>query len=117
MFDPKKFKRSLFCLSILVITSLVCGAQSSFKRRAPKEVTPIVINNIRYTAPVDQMGYIVAKNAITDSVLWRKQVYTIHYDNSEKDVQDIFIDSLYVKGKNLMAHTERGKVYLIPIMQ
>ncbi len=110
-------KRIIFLLSLFVIT-LVSHAQVSSKRRVPKEVTPIVVENVQYTAPTHQIGYVVARDAATDTVIWKKQIYSMRYnDNLEKDVQDVFIDSLYIKSKNLIIHTERGKVYQLKIKQ
>ena len=109
-------KRTLLSTLILSILTLLCHAQISSKRLAPKDVTPVVIDNIKYSAPTNQMGYVVAKDASADTVIWRKQIYARRYANGlEKDVQDIFIDSLYIKGKNLMIHTERGKVYSLQV--
>lgn len=103
---------------ILFLSASFCNAQVSSKRLAPKEVRPVTIDNIKYTAPTSQMGYIIAKDVITDSILWRKQIYTIQYnDGLEKDVQDDFIDSLYIKGKNLIIHTERNKVFSLRVKQ
>ena len=109
-------KQIVFFLLILSISTSVSQAQASSKRKAAKEVTPIVVDNVKYTAPTDQIGYIVARDAATDILIWQRQIYTIHYNkNLERDVQDVFIDSLYIKGKNLMVHTERGKVYSLKL--
>ena len=107
------------CFLILLICFTACvisHAQVSLKRKAPKEVTPIIVDNIKYTAPTNQLGCVIAKDVTTDTLIWRKQVYTIQYNKDlEKDVQDVFIDSLFAKGKNLIIRTERGKVYSIQI--
>ena len=115
-FYKNMIKRIIFILLILPGSALVSHAQIASKRRAPKEVTPVVVKNVKYTAPTDQIGYVVAKDAASDTVIWKKKIYTIRYnDHLEKDVQDVFIDTLYIKSKNLMIHTERGKIYSLAI--
>jgi hypothetical protein len=88
------------------------GEKPSFKRIAPKQVQPLKVNDIEYLAPVSEMGYINAKELSTGKTLWSKQVYKIEYDkNLEKDVQDVFIDSLWQSGDVIMIHNEKGEIY------
>lgn len=107
-------KQKFFFLLVFFASALDSKAQVSSKRKAPKEVVPVIFENVRYTAPTDQMGYVVARDVTTDTVIWKKQVYSIRYNKDlEEDVQNIFIDSLYIKDHNLIIRTERKKVYVL----
>ena len=107
-----------YFLLVVLISALDSQAQVSPKRKAPKEVVPVVFNNVRYTAPIRQMGYVVARDVATDNVIWEKRIYTVRYNHTlEQDVQDVFIDSLFFKGRTLMIHTERGKVYSLQLLR
>ena len=105
----------LFIICACLLTN-VAIAQISLKRLAPKEVKSVILNNIKYTAPTDKMGFIVAKNAQTDSVLWQKRIYKIDYNNNlEIDVQDDFIDSLQIRSDSLIIHTEHKKRFSLKL--
>jgi hypothetical protein len=106
---------------IFIVLSLISNrtiGQVSHKRMAPKEVKPIVVKNIKYTAPTNKMGYVVAKDVKTDSTIWEKQVYKINYDKYlETDVQDVFIDSLGLQEDYLIVHTENNKIYRLKLSE
>ena len=75
-------------------------------------MTPIIADSVEYSVPENYMTYIVARNIKTDSIIWKKKIYEIPYEQHlEKDVQDIFIDSIKIKKRNLLIRTERGKYY------
>lgn len=105
-------------LSIFVILSSGSFAQrTTAKRAAPKEVTPVVSGQIKYTAPnYHNMGDIVAIDIATNKVLWTKKIYTTKYNPIlEQDVQDVFIDSIYLKKNKLYIRNERGRTYAMDI--
>jgi outer membrane protein assembly factor BamB len=55
---------------------------------------------------------IVARNIKTNSIIWKKTIYQIHYvKDLEEDVQWVFIDSIKIKKGNLLIRTERGNYY------
>lgn len=84
------------------------------KRATPKEVKPLVIGNIEYSAPTSEMGFIVASDVSSKNVLWKKQVYEVKIDtNLERDVQDVFIDSLWQDGVNIMIQNEDGGIFIL----
>jgi len=84
------------------------------KRISPKPVTPVFIDSIKFLAPDSSMGYGEARSKNTNSLIWRKPVYTVSYDNNlEKDVQDVFIDSMIVKCNYLFIRNEEHEVYKI----
>lgn len=75
------------------LASSVCA-----KRQLPKDVNPIVYEGIKYTAPTDKMGYVVASDVKTGKVLWEKKVYEVTYQMGlEQDVQDVFISGLEIR--------------------
>ncbi len=96
------------------------------KRGMPKDVQPLIHNNIEYSAPlydkdfedsVGCIGFIIAKDLSNDSVIWKKKIYRISYDmNLETDVQDCYIDSLVLKCDNLFIHNENGSVFMLNLL-
>lgn len=106
----------IFYLLIACNIKGVCHAQVYAKRSTPKEVKPVVAHNIEYSAPTNQMGVIIARNISSNKIIWTKQIYQVRYrDKLERDVQDVFIDTLYIKGTSLMIHNENGNTYSIKI--
>lgn len=84
----------------------------SLKRKAPKTPAPLKVKDVEFSAPVTEMGFVVAKDLASNKEIWKKQVYKIEYDkNLEKDVQDVFIDSLWLSGNNVMVRNEKGELY------
>ena len=106
-----KIKKIILIAKLLGVT-IICFSQSA-KRGAPKPVTPIIVDSIEYSAPDREMDYcIVARNIKTDSIIWKKRIYKIHYiKDLEQDVQWVFIDSIKIKNKNLLIRTEKDKYY------
>ncbi len=100
-------------------TDKTTGDKPSFKRKAPEEPKPLVVGDTEYSAPVEQMGCIVAMNKTTKKELWRKQIYTVEYKSDlEKDVQDVFITSITGNNSLINVKNEKGEVYeLDPITQ
>ena len=83
----------------------------SSKRIAPKEVQPITIKNVRYTVT---MNKIIATDVLTKYVFWAKEIYPVSYDESlERDVQDIFIDSISIEGNLLKVRNEHEEYYIL----
>ena len=68
----------IFIILIGVVNSTT--AQISQKRKAPNEVKPLISGNIKYSAPTNEIGYIVAQNINTNSIIWKKQIYQIIYN-------------------------------------
>ena len=64
-----------FILIILIGVINSTKAQISQKRKAPREVKPVIIKDIKYSAPISEIGYIVALNMQTDSTRWKKRSY------------------------------------------
>jgi hypothetical protein len=108
---------------ILLTLSLPCPAAHA-KRLAPKEVSPVIHQGIKYSAPHwgapngrKQNGqYIQARNAETDKLLWELRVYEVKHDPKlESDVQDIFVTSLKFVQGNLEVTNEAGDKFVIDV--
>ena len=107
---------------------LACLAASPVleKRSAPRVAKQLMAGDIRfqtvhdrYTAnqrPAGIRAYVEAWDVKADKSLWKVKVYEIVYDQHlETDVQDVYIESLALDGKWLVATTERRRVYRIDV--
>ena len=113
------------CSILFVVLLVVFAMQSQAKRQAPQEIKPLIRNGVEYTAPhfaafTEGMkhngGYIEAKSIRTKKRMWLKEIYPVVYDQAvESDVQDIFIQSMQLKGKKLILKDDYGRVYKIAI--
>jgi len=114
------------CLSSLVLVLVLLASPALAKRGAPPEAAPVVANGIRYQAahdryaanniPTGLRAYVEAWDVKSKKLLWKVKVYEIVYDqNLETDVQDIYLESLKLDGKRLIATTERKKAYRVDI--
>ncbi len=91
---------------VLVLTPVVA------KRAAPKPVAPVVANAVEYSAPHEQMGFVVATDTTKRKELWREQIYTVRIDpDLERDVQDVFITSLAIERGSLVVTNERQEIF------
>jgi hypothetical protein len=104
----------------------VLTAPALAKRGPPPDAAPVVADGVRYqavhdrytanNAPAGLRAYVEAWDVKADKLLWNVKVYEIVYDqNLESDVQDIYIESLKMDGKILVATTERKKEYRVDI--
>ena len=99
--------------SVLLVPSLALA-----KRAAPADVTPVIYQGIRYTAPNDggRRAYIEAWDIQTNKRLWDLTVFTNHIDPKlEEDVQWVFIKSLKIRDGALVVTSERGKSYRVDL--
>ena len=94
---------SLFLL--LHIALFGQSGQIQAKRVAPKEVP-----DIPYESVILQrwgMEYVQALDSATKKILWKKKIFDVTYiPGMETDVQDVFIDSMYLREKKLMIRNE-----------
>ena len=110
---------------ILLLLALSLGSfQAEAKRSGPKDVPPVTVEGVKYSAPhwgkaigkPQNGGYIQANNVETGKLLWELRVYEIKYDpNLEGDVQDVFITSLKLTDGNLEVVNERGAKFVVDI--
>ncbi len=102
--------------AFLVLCALLLAGVSpaSAKRAAPRAVVPVVADGVRYSAPAEAMGFVVAAAADSGRELWRARIYEVRVDpNLERDVQDVFITSLALGGGTLLITNERGGRYAL----
>lgn len=85
--------------------------RTSAKRAAPKEVQAILVENISYSTT---MSEIIATDTLSKKSLWKKEIYKIIYDeNLERDVQDVYIDSISVKDNLMVIRNENNEFYTL----
>lgn len=102
-----------FKFLIIFISFFSCLVTNS-KRIAPKLVKPVIHNGLKYEVPhwssgnmKHNGGYIRVINAKDNIPICTKEVYENNYNPElESDVQDRFITSIKVVGKNLVIHSE-----------
>src|SRR4051812_30586840 len=98
------------CSVALIITS------ADAKRSAPSEVDPVPVDGVICSAPASAMGFVVARDAKSQRELWRQRIYTIKFNPSrERDVQDVFITSLRLRGNSLLITNEHGERYALDL--
>lgn len=88
------------------------------KRVAPKPVTPFIHNNIEYSAGTAiGMGQVQARDLSSNTILWKKPVYTVQFDsNEEKDVQTVYITKIELHSAKVLKITdEHGTQHLLNI--
>lgn len=97
---------------LLVVFAVLPEATVHAKRRAPANVPPVNVGKIEYRAPTSQMGCVEAWDTESKKMIWRRQIYVVKYQvELERDVQDVFITILGLKGKNLVVNNERKSKY------
>lgn len=92
------------------------------KRIAPKEIEPVIINNVLYEvlnfdrehALEQNGGYLLAKDNQTGEELEKIKIYDIQYDEQEeRDTQDIFIKSIEIfENSKIKITDELGRIFI-----
>lgn len=115
--DMLKIKRDNAIIVILAGLLSLCFQQVLLaKRAAPADVAPVDYEGVRYSAPASRIGVIEAHDTTTGEKLWEKKVYNIFYNPFlEKDIQDVYIVSLHIKGNELSIEDERKRSYRVKI--
>jgi len=81
-------------------------------RENPAPVTPVVHNGVKYTAPMESMGVVVAFNAASGAKLWEQKIYDVKIDPAlEADIQYVYITTLAIQGNDLIVTNEVGARY------
>jgi hypothetical protein len=100
---------------LLPLFLMVTPAQA--KRAAPKPVPSVVASSVEYSAPREQMGFVVATDTVSHKELWRERIYTVRIDPAlERDVQEVFITSLVIENGALIITNERGDSYALDLV-
>ena len=110
---------------LLMLTLGLSYAPLLAKRGLPDNVAPVTYQGVRYSAPHwgsqrpgggENGGYVEARNAATNQILWDRQVYKVKRDPRYEDGdQDVFITSLSVQGGKLIVVNERGNRYVVDL--
>jgi hypothetical protein len=99
---------------LLQISSYGQSENDQAKRKTPKEVS-----DIRYDSLIlqrSEMEYVQALDSATKIILWKKKIYNVSYiPGMETDVQDVFIDSMYLQNKLLIIRNERKKWFSLDL--
>ena len=101
-------------------------AMESAKRRAPAVVKPVVVEGVRYEAPLraridgpaQHGGVVFALDDKTGAMVWTVQLYkTAHDGMEETDVQDVYVTQLALdaSGHALLATDERRRVWSVDL--
>ena len=106
--------RAVFAAALCVV-AFVTGAANA-KRTVPGSVEPVTVHGVTYSAPATAMGFVVAFDASSGRELWRQRIYQVRVDPSlERDVQDVFITSLTLRGGSLVIANEHGERYALDL--
>jgi hypothetical protein len=87
------------------------------KRSLPPEVEPIVHRGIRYSIVIERnsryfLAYLLSEQVPDTKVLAKTELYRIPYDTSlERDVQEIFPESMKIRGRDIVITDENGRAY------
>jgi hypothetical protein len=90
------------------------------KRRPPAPVEAVSRDGVRYVVPhfgilhgkAQNGGYVQARRVGSDELLWDRMVYSVAYDERlERDVQDVFITRIAVKGRALLVENDLGETF------
>lgn len=104
----KKFMIYIIALMVVYYATTVHAEHVT-----PKPVTPVIKDGIEYSAPLDLylMGYVVAKDIKTNSVIWKRQIYEVKFEGEgeipESDALERYITNLAIEGENLLIVNER----------
>jgi len=105
-----------------VVLCLVLAATSASKvwakRAAPKPVTPVVHDGVKYVAPNlgGCEGTVEARNESSDKKLWEVVIYRIKIDPSlEKDVQWVFITKLAIHQNTVQVTNEKDEEFTLDL--
>lgn len=118
-------KKLILVLMIAIAFSFIFCNITEAERLAPKKVELVVYNDIKYTS--DKMNYVEAWDAQTGKKFWELKVYDVIYDQvhnvtgrdgqvyrrlkSEKDFQEVWINSLRIEDGKLIVTNERNEEY------
>jgi hypothetical protein len=104
----------------LLTTALFLLSQSSLlaqyqaKRVAPKDVPDIGYDSIILQR--SEMNYVQALDSATKKILWRKKIYSVIYIRGlETDVQDVFIDSMFLHDRQLKIRNEKKRWFTLDL--
>jgi len=100
----------------VLILSLLPATFAFAKRIPPKEVAPVKSGDIEYRVDHGHMGCVEAWDVKHNELIWRRQIYVVKYTiGLERDVQDVFIQSIKLKDSTLIVKNERDSEYQLDL--
>ena len=105
---------TVLCLTLAALVAREAWA----KRTAPRPVSPVVHNGVKYAAPnaSGREGRIEARDEKTGEKLWETMIYTVKIDpRLEEDVQWVFITSLAVRDEAILVTNEKNEQYIFDL--
>ena len=107
---------------LVAVIAWAAPGDADKKRRAPPEVPPVVVNGMRYEAPLlgqpygyaQDGGIVVARRADTGALDWTRRVYDVVRDAAmEGDKQDVFIERMTLSPdrRRLLIFNEHGHIF------
>ena len=99
--------------ALLALLFLSAACPLFAKRFPPKPVPSFQVGGIESSVPHGQlMGFVVATDLKSKTVLWQRQIYTVWIEPGlEEDVQCVYITSIKPKGTKLLVTNEKGFEY------
>ncbi|MDH3287525.1 MAG: hypothetical protein OEP48_07360 [Betaproteobacteria bacterium] len=114
--NPHFITSQVFRALAVFVAVFLAATPAPAKRAAPKPVQPVVANSVKYSAPHEHMGFVVATDTSSHKELWRERIYAVRINPTlERDVQDVFITSLSIERGALMITNERGDRYTLDL--
>jgi hypothetical protein len=101
-------------MGLVVLAPVIVSA----KRGPAPQVPPLEYEGVRYIAPNDQgnRGYIQARDAKTNRLLWEVTVYTVFINPAlEEDVQWILIKKMSLRDGCLIVIDERNRAFNVDL--
>ena len=105
---------------------LLLISSSLAKRAAPNKVPPITTEEAVFSVPHfsngerhQNGGYVEAHHPKTKKLLWRIKIFKTNYNpDLEKDIQDVFINSMSLDKKNnsLIISDEKSRTYILNLL-
>jgi hypothetical protein len=100
---------------VLIFLGVSPGVSFAY-RLEPAYVQPVEYQGLRFEAPHNKRGYIEARDAKTNELLWEKRVYYKPLDpRIEADNQWVFITALEIAGNKLVVRNEAGEQFLFEL--
>lgn len=104
--------KTYLTIVILIVAVIYPSVMVFAERLASKPVKDVHYKGIRYSAPKNLIGCVVASKESPSYLLWWKQIYVVKYNFPlESDVQTVFITNLKIENDKLIIENEKGYTY------
>lgn len=83
---------------------------------SPPNVKPVEHDGVRYSTPIDEIGYIIATDIRTNETIWTKQIYKNLFENLlGQDYNLSFINEINLNKNKLRICNENKDVFYLDI--